>query len=433
MKNGLLKYLLFLTLGASILTPAQATTTPFVVHEWGTFTSFMGANGQLMEGMHTEEETLPGFVYSLKKDGNISNLQGLSFNDQMDFQFCRSKIPCDLLGRIGETRAANNFIPANPLNYGVTQKMETPVIYFYGETNQKFEIHIDFPQGIMSQWYPKASQYSPRAEKITTLGPSSLTYNVTLKDPSFVGNMPKTTFDSIWNPAREVKANTIEVENQNEKFIFYRGVADFNSALKVTSNLQNQLTLTNLLSEKIAAIFILNSDGDKGTINALGAINPHAALNTSLPQVTSGLAFDQYVIHAKNIIQKALVAQGLFADEARGLVNTWEKSYFNTPGPRVLFLLPQSETERILPLKISKQPSSLVRVLIGRIEFMTKQQELDYLETLNKTTIINKEDLFGRFYEPKMRRLLNVLKEDTHFTPVQSAQMIKKINSTLGL
>ena len=45
---------------------ASSTTDAdrLVVHEWGTFTSFEGADGATMEGMQHESEALPAFVHS---------------------------------------------------------------------------------------------------------------------------------------------------------------------------------------------------------------------------------------------------------------------------------------------------------------------------------------------------------------------------------
>ena len=39
----------------------------------------------------------------------------------------------------------------------------------------------------------------------------------------------------------------------------------------------------------------------------------------------------------RSSLKKALIAQGLFADEAEAMLNTWKASYFQKPGPaRVL-------------------------------------------------------------------------------------------------
>src|SRR5882672_11375392 len=49
--------------------PAAKPPAPanYEVHEWGTFTSMVGINGIALEGLHHEEEALPGFVHDLLK------------------------------------------------------------------------------------------------------------------------------------------------------------------------------------------------------------------------------------------------------------------------------------------------------------------------------------------------------------------------------
>ena len=39
------------------------------------------------------------------------------------------------------------------------------------------------------------------------------------------------------------------------------------------------------------------------------------------------------------------------------MVNTWRSSYFKTDGIRVLFVLPQSWTDRYIPMRIDPAPA----------------------------------------------------------------------------
>lgn len=69
----------------------------------------------------------------------------------------------------------------------------------------------------------------------------------------------------------------------------------------------------------------------------------------------------------------ALVAEGLFPDEAAALLNTWQRAYFISPGLRLFFLVPRPWTDSYLPLSLS-QPADIQRVMVGRIELITDQQ-----------------------------------------------------------
>ncbi|HEX6240457.1 MAG TPA: hypothetical protein VFZ61_06170, partial [Polyangiales bacterium] len=135
--------------------PALAPRTPardgLVVHEWGTFTSVAGSSGALLEGLHHEEEALPGFVY------------GRSRLDQ----------PLQDAG----------MKSMETLPTGVTQKLETPVLYFYGAAQKGLRVRVDFPTGVVSQWYPRATGFGPAMGTVTVPKDGFMEWAIDL-DPS---------------------------------------------------------------------------------------------------------------------------------------------------------------------------------------------------------------------------------------------------------
>ena len=87
----------------------------FTVHEWGTFTSIAGANGMALDWQPFGGPTdLPCFVHRFQI-GYKANLSG-------------------------------------------TVRMETPVIYFYTPQAMTARVHVAFPKGYITEWYPKATQ-----------------------------------------------------------------------------------------------------------------------------------------------------------------------------------------------------------------------------------------------------------------------------------
>ena len=76
-------------------------------------------------------------------------------------------------------------------------------------------------------------------------------------------------------------------------------------------------------------------------------------------------------------VVKALVAEGLYEKEARAMVKTWEANWFGDEGTgtRVLYMLPRCVTDKLLPLRINPTPDETVRVLVGRIDILTPEQE----------------------------------------------------------
>lgn len=375
------------------------------VHEWGTFTSFMGSNGELVEGLHHEDEALPGFVHGLKKDiptpPNPPTRPPIPPSRPCQQ---RSKVGCETLNSLILTHS--ELFPEAPVSSGVTQKMETPVIYFYGDQGQKVNIEINFPQGIITQYYPEASFSYPKFSEARELKDSRFVFDVTLLRADDTTFFPATSAQSIWNPARKVpSANAIAAHNgEREKFIFYRGIGNFPSPLKVSSNSYDFLTLENVSNSPISMAVILNSNGVVGNIEVINNLSLKKQL--LIPDLQKGMKFSTYIQKTKAVIVEALVKNGLFFDEAVAMVNTWEKSYFHTPGIRVLYIVPNEDTESILPLIVKPTPNELKRVLVGRIEVMTKNEEENYLKMIQKGITISERDrVFGRFYEPKLRRL----------------------------
>src|SRR6266704_3601413 len=102
---------------AALTSPALGT---FIVHEWGTFVSMEGSDGLALEGLHHDEADLPHFVHSRPRD---------------------------------QLRL-----------HATTSKLETPVLYFYpqGPSPARYvNVRVDFPEGILTQWYPQSALSSP--------------------------------------------------------------------------------------------------------------------------------------------------------------------------------------------------------------------------------------------------------------------------------
>jgi hypothetical protein len=93
-------------------------------------------------------------------------------------------------------------------------------------------------------------------------------------------------------------------------------------------------------------------------------------------------------------MRAALIADGLFEDEAEAMLNTWERSYFQGSGQRVFFMVPRAWTDQVLPLSISV-PSELTRVMIGRIELVTPQQQDTLAHVASNPKAFNELGRFG--------------------------------------
>lgn len=385
---------------AALPTNPQQPTSPaakkFVVHEWGTFTSVLGSNGQRQGGLHHEEEVLPSFIIGrdlLKEytfipggDGHCRPSKGMPVCD-------------DYPGISG--------YQVHPEN--VTQKMETPVIYFYSEEKKQVRVNVHFPRGIISQYFPAPTQFSPAIGKIQGLHGGFTAFDVEITNEKLP--LPAVEHGNVYAPAREVPAaNYVRYGTQNEKFIFYRGLGDFATNLNITSGIGQGITLKNG-ARVISSVILLDVTSSTGAVKSLGSLEHNTSLNLNDKDLTyfrsrMKTSRNEFETKAQDVIVKALVESGLYPDEALSMFNTWKTSYLRSHGLRALYVLSRFETDSLLPLNVTPKPDETVRTLVGRIEILHAEEEQQMLTNLRAgLPLVVKED---RFAEPKLRRLLTL-------------------------
>ncbi|MEZ4269287.1 MAG: hypothetical protein R3F39_23260 [Myxococcota bacterium] len=358
--------------------PAAPTAAALIAHEWGTFTSLQGSDGVTLEGLHHEDEPLPPFVH-----GRCSAMPSCLHPGQKSVE----EIP-----------------------EGVTQKLETPVIYFYSEQARQISVEVDFPEGVISQWFPDAASFRPALGEMGAIADGSMQWLVTV-DPALDGaGAPWVPEHDIWAPARRTKATPLAVGAEREGFIFYRGVGRFELPVRVTSEAGGGLRVANLGDEALPGVFLMRTDGEAGGVVALGALGGGQQVEAQVPPLDLGRA--SFVAASKALLGEALAASGLYGDEAQAMVDTWERSWFGTPGVRVLYVVPRGWTDALLPIRIDPQPDALVRTLIGRIEVLTPEVEAATVEAV-KAGYAGKLGLRAegdeRFFEPRLRRACALL------------------------
>lgn len=344
-----------------------------VVHEWGTFTSVQGSDGAVLEGMHHEEEGLPPFVY------------GRAF---------------------GMAPKGVEFLPE-----GVTQKLETPVLYFYTGAPMAVDVKVGFPQGLISQWYPAAAAFLPGVDEAQGVQDGWMDWRVELSPETL--DVPWVPEDDVWAPSRRVDAASVSVGDEHERFIFYRGLGRFEVPFRVTS-VEETLTLHNGSDQAIPDAFLLHVNDEGGCVMALGGLEAHGQLVAELPSPKERQPLDAYVAEASDRLAAALVASGLYEDEAIAMVDTWSRSYFRTPGLRVLYVVPRAWTDALLPIELEPEPDALVRTMVGRVEVLTEREEralVRQFETMADDASGAREAAFGRFLEPKLRRIAELVSD----------------------
>jgi hypothetical protein len=335
-----------------------------------------------MEGLHHEEEALPPFVH-----GRVAE----------------ATAPMVVLGKSMESQPA-----------GVTQKLETPVLYFYGAAAKGVRVRVDFPTGVVSQWYPAATHYGPALGTVTIPGGGFMEWVFDMAPDMPAREFPSVAPDDIWVPSRNVDSVPVAVGAERERFIFYRGLGAFELPLRLTVDAQDRITIDNRSTDVSPAVFLLRVHPGGGAIVELGTL-PGGGIMSGIQAPVGGKEhnLDIYVADAQNKIAAALVQTGLYPDEARAMVETWSKSYFKSEGLRVLYVVPRAWTDKLLPLSVQPAPAALVRTLVGRVELLAPSEEQALLARVNdaSTRSLLPADVIaslGRLAEPKLRRALQL-------------------------
>ena len=362
-------------LSVALCTPTQAgDNQPLVVHEWGTFTVLQDDAGDPVDGVNINEESLPPFVYQLAPDlapdsHELSALIGLGY-----FQ------------RRGSKGIRRYYQPAR-------MRMETPIIYLYppqDRPDQRVTVSVDFHGGWISEWYPQAEVVAPGYKKDRTrlsmdLTPSTVG-SITWKDVRAANGtpVPQTDFP-VWLAPRKTAAPTIRTpEGEAEKYLFYRGVANLEAPLRVTRD-GNELSIAANPNSTCPIHDFGNLDLWLVDVGAEGQLQyRRVSVDQHQPGPGQALAataatFEDAPGEGLSVLRQemlaALIERGLFRDEAEAMLNTWEASYFRTSGLRLFFTLPQSWTDRVLPLQVSGyERTEVVRAMIGRIELISARQ-----------------------------------------------------------
>jgi len=341
-----------------------------VVHEWGTFTSVAGKTGAALEWQPLNGPTdLPEFVFDL--------------NDLKAGKGYRHQENC--------VKCLEALI-----------RMETPVIYFYSDKEATVTASVSFPQGKITEWYPHARSVYDKGinwGRIQIM-PSSM--------PSANVELPQESAQSHYYAARETDSATIRIggergEMQYEKFLFYRGVGNFD--LPVSASIKENKVILKSANDESNGLLILfeNRGGQVG----------FTAFDASKREIERP-ALDGSQEALEGELRKMLTDRGLYEKEARAMIKTWRDSWFE-PGLRLFYIVPRAVTDAVLPLRIEPQPTEFVRVLVGRIELITPETAKaveDQLSSLTDSSADLKEIAanikrdHGRFAEPILKTIL---------------------------
>jgi hypothetical protein len=333
-----------LLLAAPVFADATLPGGGLVVHEWGTFTSVAGPNG------------------------NAESWQAL--DGPVD-------LPCFV-----------HRLPGRNLKFDPgSVRMETPVLYFYSPQKVRASVHVEFKPGSFTEWYPQARVQSGPTGQIDWDAVDIL--------PGAEPQWSTTQGPSRYFAARETDATPIQVGQEQEKLIFYRGIGDFALPLAVRITGGTKLELRNQGKDAIAAAIVFDHHNGKSTYQVTRDLRDSESMDLS------NLAGDATVVQEE--LQMLLVQQGLFPKEAAAMIETWKDSWFEE-GTRVIWLVPRPAVNGVLPIGITPTPAALTRVFVGRTEVLSPATRAELSAALAGADLPVLAQ-YGRFLEPFLRQL----------------------------
>jgi hypothetical protein len=342
---------------------AQPAYSGFVAHEWGTFTSVAGADGQGVEWRPLTGSTdLPSFVEHFRNVGFKLGLRG-------------------------------------------TVRMETPVLYFYSPRAETVSVNVRFAQGVITEWYPRASRVEPTAAlyDASLYQPyvdGSIAWDAVTLAPSQTADLPNDQRENHYYAARQTTSTPLRVKtpagDQYEKFLFYRGVSAFSVPISAKLEAENKLRVQNRSGLPIPNTILFERRGEKAGFRVNGVLQNKATLDPpDLNATVDSLARD---------LEGILIAQGLYQNEAQAMVEIWRDSWFEE-GTRLLYIVPPEFVNTILPLTIKPAPMQTTRVFVGRLELIapatTSAVERAFAEHDSATLV-----KYARFLEPILKTMI---------------------------
>jgi hypothetical protein len=333
---------------ADSIPPAKDLT----VHEWGTFTSVAGEDGTPVSWAALRAPSdLPCFVYRLSA-------------------VC---VKCNATSVV---------------------RMETPVLYFYTPRPTTVTVRVDLPSGVITEWYPKATGI-----------PKDVTYGVDGKIdwgpvqllPGAAPAYPTDEGPSHYYAARNTDSASLRIDDQQEKLLFYRGVAGEGVVLEPRLLPNGQMGLRNAIDAPIPFAALFENRGGRMGYRVVRKLT--TPVTVDLPELTG----DRAALDGE--LAGALTGAGLYPKEAAAMIETWRDSWFEE-GMRVFYILPRSKVDSVLPLKITPAPSATERVFVGRVEVLSDAtaQTLRAALASGDTATLRR---CGRFLDPFVTQLMH--------------------------
>jgi hypothetical protein len=381
MKSVFRVFLICLFAGA-LFAQSRPVDSGLIAHEWGTFTSVAGRDGHAVDWV-------PLSLNELSFDKTAGSAEG-----------------------VWRSKELPNFVEhlhwaAFKQGLRGTVRMETPVLYFYSAHDVTLSVQVKFLKGLITEWYPHATTppVNGGLDDATLYrkgsADGSITWNAVAVRPGLAASFPRDLADDN-NPyyaARATSSAPLRVAgataDQQEKFLFYRGVSLFAVPVSARFTAEGNLLVRNSLEEGIPNIIWFERRGDQVGYRISDALQNEAILEP--PELTAT------VESLSRDLEDILVARGLYRDEAYAMIQTWRNHWFEE-GSRLFYIVPPRFVDTVLPLTVTPAPAQTVRVFVGRLELISPATQKTVAAAMlsNDTAALEK---YRRFMEPILKTI----------------------------
>ena len=350
------------------------TRAEFTVHEWGTFTVLQDSQGtpQKWYEPSRDQYELPAFVH----------------------------------------RPVINFgFKATTADGTALARMETPVLYFYPDAEVDISVTASVNAGKLTEWFPDAlrpgqgiSPSPPVLQWIGHLFPPSTPlaseiphskdapgrhYDAARNVPDawiFRSSLPKP--EPALDPQDPRK--TLPLVPEVDRMIFYRGAADFQAPVQISTADDRTFSVRNLSGQPIPAAFALQASPQGIAWIRVDGIQPVEWLDGKMLNIKDFTlpepkAREESIAALRKAVTETLVTEGLTPSEAAAMVATWQDLWFAETGTRVLSVMPEEWVDQTVPLTINPAPQKRDRVYVLRSEILTKARETALADLLAGT------------------------------------------------
>ncbi|MBI5724528.1 MAG: hypothetical protein HZA50_11255, partial [Planctomycetes bacterium] len=153
-----------------------------------------------------------------------------------------------------------------------------------------------------------------------------------------------------------------ESQIETERFLYYDGLVPAPDYLKLKAIDAKSAEFSNTGKFDIQNLFVIDRREWQKDKPIRFAQVEKLETGKELKVIFEEVPAKDWPAAAAKKVRQALLKAGLFEAEADSMLKIWEKGFFEREGVTAFYILPCSEYDRLLPLKVDPEPGEIVRV-----------------------------------------------------------------------